>query len=174
MVAQNDGPQADANLNVPGQASRIRHNDLSEAGEAEYVQKMKQWLATLPEQKQAIATDILTDAHDEMHKLRKAIYSKKLELAAVRFDNQESLAALPKLGMDLQKLRATLRAKLEYINGRLMREAGIQMNELAGEGLWLQPLAKTPDPKGAIKPMDNYGVPISMTADYYLPVDMRY
>lgn len=172
MIAQNDisrnglrqeeSPQSGAAANT---------QDLSEEGEAEYVARMKNWLDSLPAAKQAIATNILTDSHEEMHKLRKAIYSKKLELAGVRFDNQESLATLPKLGMDLQKLRATLRAKLENINARLMREAGIKMDELAGEGIWLQPLAKTPPRQRQVKPLDDYGVPVSMDTDCYLPVN---
>lgn len=170
LIAQSDMRQFESRQESLRQSmSAPDKADLSDAGEAEYVAKIKKWLASLPAAKREIAAPILANAHDEMHSLRKAIYLKKLELAAVRFDNQESLAELPKLGMDLQKLRATLRAKLEKINSRLMREAGIQMDELAGEGFWLQPLAKTP--KRALTPMDDYGVPISMTKDYFLPLN---
>lgn len=118
--------------------------DLSETGEEEYVSQIHDWLLSLPKAKADKARSILHEAHPELKLLRKAIYNKKIELAAVRFDEPSSLERLPKLGMDLQKLRGILRKKLENINSRLLNEAGIKMNELGEEAFWLQPLARNP------------------------------
>lgn len=146
--------------------------DLSRQGEMEYVQQIRDWLNSLPKSQQEPARKILVDAHSELQSLRKEIYNKKIELAAVRFDTQSSLEKLPKLGMELQKLRATLRAKLEEVNDRLLKEAGIKMNPLQGEGFWLQPLAKTPLLKHApASSLDSFGMPVSMFANSYLPIN---
>lgn len=171
LIAQNRDASTPVQ-NVPAKFTEEKAaigGDLSESGEKEYTAQIVKWLNTLPQPKQIKAREILSESHGELQALRKAIYNKKLELAAVRFDNQASLALLPKLGMDLQKLRHVLRKKLEVINSRLLKEAGIRMDELSGEGLWLQPLAKKPRNSGLMNSLkENYVIPVSGLDDFAL------
>lgn len=161
--------QLHAGATNPAQKDEAIGGDLSEAGEKEYSEQIIKWLDTLPRQKQGKAREILSEAHWELQSLRREIYKKKTELAAVRFENHSSLERLPKLGMDLQKLRHTLRKKLEVINDRLLKEAGIKMNELAGEGLWLQPLSKHPNNKPMMQSLKGFsGDPDSILNDFSL------
>ena len=115
---------------------------ISAAGEKEYVEKIRSWLKTLPNEQEAAARKILREAHPEIHDLRRAIYDKRMELTALSFGKKTSPETLPRLGQELQYLRRALRAKLENINNRLRTEAGVTMGPLAGEGFWLQPLQR--------------------------------
>lgn len=115
---------------------------LSEYGEKDYADKILGWLKTLPNNQEKVARTILREVHPELQDLRRAIYEKRLELAAISFDRKTKPETLPKLGQELQYLRKSLRSKLEKVNERLREEAGITMGPLLGEGLWLQPLSR--------------------------------
>lgn len=129
-------------LPLPGNAANKDPLEINEAGEMEYVQKIRDWLNTLQPVQQARARQILREAHPGLHDLRKAIYDKKTELASISFDSRTAPDTLPRLGQELQLLRRALKAELEKVNMRLNNEAGVTMGPLAGEGFWLQPLPK--------------------------------
>lgn len=139
-------------------------HQLGEKGENRYVEEIRAWLRTLPPFQQQRARYILREAHPELQDLRRAIYDKKTELAALTFGRQTHPEDLPRLGQELQILRRELRGKLQKVSQRLKSEVGVNMGLFGEEGFWLQPLGKAPaDTRQAIeiKPNSLRGVFLS-------------
>lgn len=113
----------------------------SRKSEEIYVLAIRRWLDTLPPPQREITTKILREAHPALKNLRAAIREKKAELASLSFSSDTRPETLPRLGQELQTLRASLRAELEKLNRRLKSEAGARMGPLGGDGFWLPPPA---------------------------------
>lgn len=117
-------------------------------GEAKYLEKIEEWLNTLHPLQRSKAIAILQEARPALQSLRRAIFEKRLELAALNFNSSTKPEILSILGQKLQNLREKLREKLEQVNLLLLNEAGIKMAPIGKEGFWLQPLpqsAKMPE-----------------------------
>lgn len=113
----------------------------SQESEEIYIQAIRQWLSSLPPQKRIITRKILKDAHPVMHSLRMAIREKKAQLSSLSFDSNTLPETLPRLGLELQKLKHTLKLELAKLGNRLKNEADVQMGPLGGDGFWLAPPA---------------------------------
>lgn len=104
-----------------------------------YVGALRRWLNSLQPFQQERARQILKEARPAMRDLRKAIREKKAELAELSFDRNTAPETLPRLGMELQQLRADLRHKLQMLSNRLYFEAGVRFGPLGDDGFWLVP-----------------------------------
>ncbi len=81
----------------------------------------------LPEDRQLKASAIVSESLPAIEDLDERIDRKRQELQAVTFSEQADAETLPKLGMDLQRLRNELRAVLMKVNVRLQREVGVSL-----------------------------------------------
>lgn len=111
----------------------------SQGSEVRYVLAMRRWLSSLDPQRRVLARQILRDSHPGLRALREAIREKKSQLASLSFDRNTKPETLPKLGKELQELRATLRQNLEIVNKRLQNEVGIELEPVGIDGFWLLP-----------------------------------
>lgn len=91
-------------------------------------------IETLPEEQKRKASAIVDDSLPRLRALDRSIMGKVDELKAVTYSNDADPEALPKLGLDLQKLRDEMRAVLVQVNLRLQKEAGVQLMDPAGRG----------------------------------------
>lgn len=124
---------------------KAREKELSEPSqqsEEAYVAAIRSWLDTLDPFKRERARKILRDAHPALHNLREAIRAKKAELASISFDKGMKPERLPRLGMELQQLRASLGDELKRVQDRLRAEAGVDMDPVAEDSFWLTPQAQ--------------------------------
>lgn len=119
-------------------------HDVSPEREEDYTRSVRQWLDSLPAAQQERARKILREAHPGLHELRVRIREKKAALAGLRFNSVTPPDTLPRLGQELQRLRAQLRRRLHSVNARLRHEVGAQMGPLSEDGLWLAPLPDAP------------------------------
>lgn len=87
------------------------------------------------------ARQIIKEAEPAVHNLHAAIRSKKMELAELSFDRNTSPFTLPRLGMELQDLRSSLKNKLEALSNRLFFEAGVKVGPIEEDGFWLIPFS---------------------------------
>lgn len=110
--------------------------------EEKYVTAMRLWLDSLEPFKRERARAILKEAHPYLEDLREAIRGKKAQLATLSFDRGTSPETLPRLGMELQKLKASLRDRLRQISNRLRFEAGVDTAPVQSESFWLTPVAQ--------------------------------
>lgn len=120
---------------------KAKAGDISEPSihsETRYVDAIRAWLATLEPFKRERAREIMLEAHPELSALREAIRDKKSELASISFGKGMPPETLPRLGMELQKLRANLSAELKRVSERLRYEAGVDMAP-PGDSFWLSP-----------------------------------
>lgn len=111
-----------------------------------YIGALRRWLGSLQPFQQERARKILREAQPAMSGLRKAIRDKKSELAELSFDRNTAPETLPRLGMELQELRATLQHKLQVLSNRLYFEAGVKLGPIDDNGFWLMPSSKIPVP----------------------------
>lgn len=111
----------------------------SRASEERYVAAIRSWLDTLDPYQQEKARKIMRDAHPGLQALRDAIRDKKSQLASISFDRGMPPETLPRLGMELQKLRTSLNRELEKVNEKLRYEAGIKMDTSNHDTFWLFP-----------------------------------
>lgn len=124
-----------------GLAAKAREwSEPSQNSEIRYVYAIRKWLSSLNPDERAIAQKILREAHPRTRALRVAIREKKSQLAAISFDHHTRPETLPRLGQELQALRAALRQELKAVDQRLRDEAGIPTGPLGGDGFWLAPL----------------------------------
>lgn len=119
-------------------------HDVSPEREERYTRSVRQWLDSLPAEQQKQARKILRDAHPGLHELRVRIREKTTALAELRFSSATPPDTLPRLGQELQRLRAQLRRRLHTVNERLRHEVGVPMGPLGEDGLWLTPLPDDP------------------------------
>lgn len=113
----------------------------SQASEDRYIKAMRMWLDSLDPFKQERARKILSSAHPSLQALREAIREKKQQLAGISFNKGMPPETLPRLGMELQQLRAHLSAELRRVSERLRYEAGVAMDPAAEDTFWLSPPA---------------------------------
>lgn len=135
-----------------------RANDWTEpslASENQYVAAVRNWLQTLEPGRRETARKIMRDAHPALSGLRKAIRDKKAQLANISFGRDTQPETLPRLGVELQKLRAALHAELSQLKKRLAREAGVDMGPLARDTFWLS--LPNPPPKIRLQLRKNNG-----------------
>lgn len=130
-------------------------HDVSPEREERYTRSVRQWLDSLPAAQQKQARKILREAHPGLHELRARIREKTTALAELRFSSATPPDTLPRLGQELQKLRAQLRQRLHTVNELLRHEVGVQMGPLGEDGLWLTPLPDDP----ASRPLRTPGTP---------------
>lgn len=141
-------PRSGAMSNNPGQTVdnlAARANDWTEpskSSEAQYVLAVQSWLKSLAPERREAARRIMLDAHPVLHDLREAIRDKKAQLAAIRFDRDTRPETLPRMGLELQKLRAALHTELSSLKERISREVGVDMGPLGKDTFWLS-LPKT-------------------------------
>lgn len=114
-------------------------HDLSPEREGRYTRSVIRWLEGLPPRQQAQARKILQEAHPEVHVLRVRIRETKATLAGLSFDSGTPTDTLPRLGLELQKLRNRLRKRLSEISEQLRTQVGVPMGPIAEEGYWLNP-----------------------------------
>lgn len=125
---------------VEGLHSRANDpHEPSRESEERYVAAIRSWLDTLEPFQQEKARKIMRDAHPGLQALRDAIRDKKSQLASISFDRGMPPETLPRLGMELQKLRASLNRELEKVNDKLRYEAGIKMDTSNHDTFWLFP-----------------------------------
>ncbi|MBD5641216.1 MAG: periplasmic heavy metal sensor [Desulfovibrio sp.] len=125
---------------VEGLHSRANEpQEPSRESEERYVEAIRTWLDTLEPVQQEKARQIMREAHPGLQALRDAIRAKKSQLAAISFDRGMPPETLPRLGMELQKLRASLNRELEKVNEKLRYEAGIRMDTSNHDTFWLFP-----------------------------------
>lgn len=115
----------------------------SQESEELYVKAVRSWLATLAPYKRERARRIMRDAHPGLQALREAIRDKKSQLASISFDKGMPPETLPRLGMELQRLRADLNAQLRQVGDRLRSEADVEIGPADDDSFWLAP----PDPE---------------------------
>lgn len=110
----------------------------SQKSEDQYVAAIRKWLETLEPFQRERARKIMTEAHPGLHSLREAIRNKKAQLASISFDKGMPPETLPRLGMELQELRANLNAELKRVGDRLRYEAGVELGP-SDDSFWLSP-----------------------------------
>lgn len=118
-----------------------RSNDWTEPSinsEQQYIMAIRNWLLSLAPETRVIASNIMREAHPVMHDLREAIREKKAQLANLSLGRDTLPETLPRLGVELQKLRAALHAELVNLKGRIKREAGVDMGPLGKDTFWLK------------------------------------
>ena len=91
-------------------------------------------LDQLPQEQRIKADAIVSDSLPRLQELDGQIHCKVDELQALTYSDEADPEALPKLGLDLQRLRNELRATLAAVNLRLQREAGVQLQHPMGRG----------------------------------------
>lgn len=141
-------PQRDSSGN-PGQtvdSLSAKANDWTEpskSSEAQYVLAVRSWLKSLEPRRRETARRIMRDAHPVLHDLREAIREKKAQLASIRFDRDTRPETLPRMGLELQRLRAALHTELASLKERISREVGVDMGPLGKDTFWLSLPAAT-------------------------------
>lgn len=160
-----------------------RANDWREPSyrsEERYVMAIRQWLDSLAPFQRERASKILREAHPGMRALRVAIRDKKTQLATLNFDRDTRPDTLPRLGQELQELRAELRARLKKVGDRLKFEAGVPMGPLGGDGFWLAPPANNAYPDlhapriAPDKPHSNNSRPLAFARGATCPLARAY
>ena len=124
---------------APVVKGEIDCHDISPEREAHYTRSVIKWLEGLPDPQRERARKILREAHPEVHALRVRIRETKARLEALRFDSATPTDTLPRIGMELQRLRAQLRKRLLHISELLRSEVGVSMGPVGEEGFWLNP-----------------------------------
>lgn len=109
----------------------------SQKSEEVYIGAIRLWLNSLEPVKRELARKIMVEAHPGLHALREAIRHKKSQLASISFDKGMPPERLPRLGMELQQLRASLNRELKRVQERLRYEAGVEMDSVKGDTFWL-------------------------------------
>lgn len=126
---------------VDGLSARAKDwREPSRESEEKYVEAIRLWLDSLEPFKRERARAILREAHPYLEDLREAIRDKKAQLAALSFDRGTSPETLPRLGMELQKLKASLRDRLKQVTNRLRFEAGVDTGPMQSDSFWLSPV----------------------------------
>ena len=93
-----------------------------------------QSIEELPEEQKQKASAIVTDSLPRLHEIDTKISGTVGELRALTYSDNADPEALPRLGLDLQRLREELKATLAAVNIRLQKEAGLRLSEPAGRG----------------------------------------
>lgn len=109
----------------------------SKNSEIQYVLAVRAWLKTLEPKRREAVRRIMRDAHPVLRDLREAIRDKKEQLASIRFDRETRPETLPRMGIELQKLRAALHKELASLKERISREVGVDMGPLGNDTFWL-------------------------------------
>lgn len=91
-------------------------------------------LDQLPQDQKIKASAIVSASLPRLQELDGQIHCKVDELQALTYSDEADPEALPKLGLDLQRLRNELRATLAAVNLRLLQEAGVQLQNPSGRG----------------------------------------
>ncbi|MBD5552848.1 MAG: hypothetical protein HDQ44_00775 [Desulfovibrio sp.] len=107
--------------------------------ERQYVSAIRAWLDSLEPGQQERARKIMREAHSDLHALREAIRNKKHELASISFSKGMPPETLPRLGMELQHLRASLGQELRKVSDRLRKEAGVDVDAADAQTFWFVP-----------------------------------
>ncbi len=89
---------------------------------------------TLPGDKKEKAIGIVQESLPGLQDIDRRINLKMNELRDVTYSTSADADALPRLGMDLQKLRNELANALMQVNIRLHNEAGVPLQKPAGRG----------------------------------------
>lgn len=111
----------------------------SKESEEVYIGAIRDWLNSLEPVKREQARKIMVEAHPGLHALREAIRAKKSQLASISFDKGMPPERLPRLGMELQQLRASLSKELKRVQERLRYEAGVEIDPVKADAFWLSP-----------------------------------
>ncbi len=88
----------------------------------------------LPEEQRLKAAAIVNDSLPRLQELDGRILGKVDELQSLTFSDNADPQALPKLGLDLQRLRRELLEALAAVNLRLQQEVGLQLLDKRGRG----------------------------------------
>ena len=88
----------------------------------------------LPQEKQDKAREIVQESLPGLQSIEKRIALKMNELNDITYSTSADADSLPRLGMDLQKLRNELATAIMQVNIRLQKEAGVSMQKPAGRG----------------------------------------
>lgn len=134
--SHSDGDRA---VSVPSQSAPAPELDTVPPveQEEEYVEDVRDWLNSLPKNKQARARQIMREAHTELTNLRAAIREKKTQLARLSFGPGTAPDTLPRLGLELQGLRNALDMRLQALKQKLADEVAIDMGKLHKNSFWL-------------------------------------
>ncbi len=89
---------------------------------------------TLPSDRKEKAIGIVQESLPGLQDIDRRINMKMDELKEITYSTSADADALPRLGMDLQKLRNELANALMQINIRLHNEAGVPLQKPAGRG----------------------------------------
>lgn len=93
-----------------------------------------QSIEELPEGQRQKASAIVTDSLPKLNEIDTKISGTVGELQALTYSDNADPEELPRLGLDLQRLREELRATLAAVNIRLQKEAGLRLSEPRGRG----------------------------------------
>ncbi len=88
----------------------------------------------LPEEQRIKAAAIVNDSLPRLQELDGRILGKVDELQSLTFSDNADPQALPKLGLDLQRLRRELLEALAAVNLRLQQEVGLELLDTRGRG----------------------------------------
>ena len=89
---------------------------------------------SLPSDKKEKAIGIVQESLPGLQDIDRRINLKMNELKEITYSSSANADELPRLGMDLQKLRNELANAIMQVNIRLHNEAGVPMQKPAGRG----------------------------------------
>ena len=77
------------------------------------------WISTLSDEQRLVAR-LKVDAHrDKINDLQARLRQKLAELRSLRYDSRSTPETLPRIGMELQEIRASLRQEYERSRSKL-------------------------------------------------------
>ena len=84
------------------------------------------WISTLSDEQRLVAR-LKVDAHRaKINDLQARLRQKLAELRSLRYDSRSTPETLPRIGMELQEIRASLRQEYEALNEDLSSTFGSQ------------------------------------------------
>lgn len=125
---------------VTGKTSGTNGDGLDKTGATSGEPDYSRWrclyqsLEELPEDQKLKASAIVSDSLPRLNEIDTKISGTVGELQALTYSDNADPEQLPRLGLDLQRLREELKATLAAVNMRLQKEAGLRLSEPAGRG----------------------------------------
>ena len=121
-------------------AGKWSRKEADESGQTSTEPDYSRWrclyqsIEELPEGQRQKASAIVTDSLPKLNEIDTKISGTVGELQALTYSDNADPEELPRLGLDLQRLREELRATLAAVNIRLQKEAGLRLSEPRGRG----------------------------------------
>ncbi len=121
-------------------AGKWSRKEADESGQTSAEPDYSRWrclyqsIEELPEGQRQKASAIVTDSLPKLNEIDTKISGTVGELQALTYSDNADPEELPRLGLDLQRLREELRATLAAVNIRLQKEAGLRLSEPRGRG----------------------------------------